>query len=87
MPAVLPTGFTRVTERIVMRDELMAADADGRVAVYLSDGKTWDRQAAVVFHGPTDWTIGEEPRSQSRYVVGVDRLVRFWIQHGGYKEF
>ena len=67
-----------------MRDELMAADADGRVAVYLGDGETWDRQAAVVFHGPLDWTIGEEPRFQARYVVGVDALVRFWLKHGGY---
>jgi hypothetical protein len=65
-----------------MRDELMAADADGRVAVYLSDGQTWDRQAAVVFHKPLDGD--EEPRFQARYVVGVDTLVRFWLQHGGY---
>jgi len=69
-----------------MRDELMAADADGRVAVYLGDGETWDRQAAVVFHKPLDWTVGEEPRSQAKYVIGVDRLVRFWIKHGGFKE-
>jgi len=67
-----------------MRDELMAADAEGRVAVYLGDGETWDRQAAVVFHGPLDWEKGEEPRFQARYVVGVDTLVRFWLQHGGY---
>jgi hypothetical protein len=65
-----------------MRDELMAADADGRVAVYLGDGQTWDRQAAVVFHKPLDGD--EEPRFQARYVVGVDTLVRFWLQHGGY---
>lgn len=65
-----------------MYDELMEADADGRVAVYLSDGETWDRQAAVVFHKPLDGD--EEPRLQARYVVGVDTLVRFWLQHGGY---
>ena len=65
-----------------MRDELTAACADGRVAVYLGDGETWDRQAAVVFHGPLDGD--EEPRLQARCVVGVDTLVRFWLQHGGY---
>lgn len=65
-----------------MRDELMVAEADGRVAVYLSDGETWDRQAAVVFHKPLDGD--EEPRFQARYVVGVDTLVRFWLKHGGY---
>lgn len=67
-----------------MRDELMAADAAGRVAVYLSDGETWDRDAVVVFHGPLDWEKGEEPRFQARCVVGVDTLVRFWLKHGGY---
>lgn len=63
-----------------MRDKLQRAAATRDVAVYLSDGETWDtvEDCKVVFYADEEWEWGDGPKGF--HSVSLEDLVSCYLK-------